>query len=99
MDGTYLVADAPKGECRVVINNQSLAKAGGKFITPSQKFGKGIPGEGGTPQGVIIPPQMGPKSSESGTYMPISDQFANVETTPLRATLQQGANTIDFEVK
>lgn len=94
-DGTYVVTDAPIGECRVVVNNQNLARAGGEFVTPSQKMGKELPGE----KGLNVPPQMAGKVPEAGKYMVFEDQFATLETTPLRATLQKGANTIDFELK
>ncbi|MSR31396.1 MAG: hypothetical protein EXR99_07820 [Gemmataceae bacterium] len=101
-DGSYEVLDAPLGECKVVINNEALLRAGGSFITPSEKDGRGPgglkPGENPGLEKELARTGLGEKVGGE-KYIPIDAAYASHETTPLRALIQPGANRLDFEVK
>lgn len=89
-DGTYSVTDAPVGDCKVVVDNKNLKVAAGN--------GKGAGKMGTAPKGAIVTPEMS-AAGGNGTFMAIQADFSKAETTSLKATLKQGENSLDFDVK
>lgn len=94
-DGSYDVGNAPVGQCKVTISNESLKNAPGVAIPTAA--GPGSSKMGGPPSGLSIPGEMG--TMDSPKYMPIDPAFSKAESTTLSATIKKGSNSLDFEVK
>jgi hypothetical protein len=92
-DGTYDVPNAPLGECKVTVDNLSLKGTAAMGAPPPSVSGQ----TGAVPKGLEIPTGMG--AMGKGTYIPIDPTFAKPESTSLKASVNKGTNTADFEVK
>jgi hypothetical protein len=94
-DGTYMVPDAPVGECKVVIDNAHL--------DPSQNPAAARPWVP-TPRGEKADaepnvPTLGRDDWTSQKFVQIDPAYGRPESTPLRVTVEQGEGTKDFDVK
>jgi hypothetical protein len=98
-DGTYTMANLPVGEMTVCVETESFNP---NKKTPEYKGGKG-PGQSGAPS---VAPKKGSTSSPvpsgagqgGGSYVKIPAKYADRSGSPLRATLEKGNNTKDFEL-
>jgi hypothetical protein len=109
-DGSYEVVDAPVGDCKVLIETEHL-RVGGKtagaavpgYLSGNKSSGP-PPGTSdkmkNPPKGVDVP---GGETDGGGAvglkYMKISPDYANLELTPLKATVERGGGGHNFEVK
>jgi len=101
-DGTYMVPDAPVGECKVVIDNQHL-RAGGKVTGPI------VPGKTLT-RAPTATKKMNTAPKDLDTtipdaspgipkYMRMDASYYLAESTPITFTVPSGEGTKDFDVK
>jgi hypothetical protein len=102
-DGTYQVADAPVGECKVVIDNDhlNLKKKSNIPVAPGQVASKGPPEDATKKTGT--PPKVGEgttgKADAGFKYIAINADYRSVEKTPLKTTVASGGSSTDFDVK
>jgi hypothetical protein len=111
-DGTYWIGDAPLGDCKVLVDNSAYDPSV-KSNEPVVPNLGGPPGKGGPPAKASGPPDTkdkavapkgvdapgGEKSGGTPKFMKFEKTFSDIGTTPLKATVVDGANTFDFEVK
>jgi hypothetical protein len=94
-DGTYLMPDAPLGECKVTVTVNALPfdpsvrarmKGGGPKMPQGPKDPNSSDGPTELPSGAKAP----------STIVPIDAKYSNPDTSGLSFTVQKGENTYDI---
>lgn len=87
-DGTYTITGAPLGPVKITVETKSVQALAGKAT----------PGKGG-----MVPPKDTPRPAHlpqgGGKYVPIPDEYADLEKTPLTYEITKGSQTHDIELK
>jgi hypothetical protein len=103
--GAYVVSDAPVGECKVVIENAHLqpggAGGGGGMERgiPQSARQKAPAMKSSIPKDADLSGEMTPHSGGTPKYVRIDTAYSSGATTPLKATVAKGSNSLDFDVK
>lgn len=104
-NGTYLVNDAPVGDCKVIIEPYKYATSGGMGMGPPGGMGmKGMPGGGGPKMGSA--PPAGKSTDVAPKGVDVSEMPSSGANKPMKiasgeqsAKVNKGNNSIDFTVK
>jgi len=96
-DGTYSLTNVPLGECKVVIETESIrgimdprAKSGPKMLLPKDAM-KDAPRDAKVPD--APPEETGPPMP---VYVKIPEKYGKLETTPEKMDVKKGDQKHDF---